>query len=249
MLKKKNFCVSLTTVPSRFKSVQKTLISIEKQILKPDKIFLNIPNNFRRFENHSFNINHLINNFENLEITKCIDYGPGTKLLGSLEKILEYEYVVLIDDDHLYDKIMLKIFHDQFCKNKNDTYSFCVYQVLDCQIGQGADGFLINTKFVKDIKSFFDYYVMNNEKLFYNDDLWISVYINKILKKNIINLFSLIKQNTFFIKKSIYKKHTKIDALIETYNSNRKLARKLKFKENCEEYLSLKNKTKNFEKI
>ena len=80
--------------------------------------------------------------------------------------------------------------------------------------------------------------------------MWISIYLKKILKKDIKNLFPLIKRS-FFLKKikSIYKKHTTIGALIELYSEDRKKARDLKFKENCNEYLLLKNKTKNFTEI
>ena len=73
--------------------------------------------------------------------------------------------------------------------------------------------------------------------------------MNKILKKDIENLSFLLKQSFFKKEKSIYKKHTKIDALIELYSANRKEARNLRFKENCEEYLLLKQKTKNFTKL
>ena len=34
-----NFCVSLTTLPSRVSSIKKTIDSIKKQSLKADKIF------------------------------------------------------------------------------------------------------------------------------------------------------------------------------------------------------------------
>ena len=139
----KNFCVSMTSIPPRFHTLKKTLNSIEKQKIKPERIFLNIPKNFIRFKNIKYDFNILLNSFKNLTIIKCEDYGPGTKLLGSLNKILNYDFVVLIDDDHLYNKNMLKIFYEQLNKNINTSYSFCVYDIMDCKIGQGADGFLI----------------------------------------------------------------------------------------------------------
>jgi hypothetical protein len=37
--------------------------------------------------------------------------------------------------------------------------------------------------------------------------------------------------------------------LIEIYNKNRKLARKLRYDENCQQYLLLKNSTSNFKKL
>ena len=44
------FCVSLTTIPSRLKTIHKTINSINAQIVKPNKIFLSIPYNYKRFK-------------------------------------------------------------------------------------------------------------------------------------------------------------------------------------------------------
>ena len=245
-----NFCVSLTSIPPRFETLEKTIRSINSQTKKPQKIFLNIPLKYKRYPESKYNILRLEKNFENLKITRCNDYGPGTKVLGSLKYLTDYDYVVLIDDDHIYNKDMLNIFNKEALKDLDRAYSFCVYNVEDCKVGQGADGFMINTIFLKEILKFFNKFVLNNKKLFFNDDLWISIYLNKILKKDIINLFQFIKQPIFFKKiKSIYKKHTTTDALIELYSKDRREARDIKFKENCEEYLLIKSQTKNFTKI
>jgi hypothetical protein len=245
-----NFCVSLTSIPPRFETLEKTIRSINSQIKKPQKIFLNIPLKYKRYPDSKYDISRLEIIFENLKIIRCKDYGPGTKLLGSLEYLMDYDYVVLIDDDHIYNKDMLNIFNKEALKNLDRAYSFCVYNVEDCKVGQGADGFMINTDFLKEILDFFNKFVLNNKKLFLNDDLWISIYLNKVLKKDIKNLFQLIKQPIFFKKiKSIYKKHTTVDALIELYSKDRKKARDIKFKENCEEYLLIKSQTENFTKV
>tara|TARA_B100000787_G_C16106501_1_gene256089 strand:+ start:117 stop:860 length:744 start_codon:yes stop_codon:yes gene_type:complete len=241
-----NFCVSLTTIPSRFKTIKKTIDSINKQTKKPNKIFLNIPHNYKRYPKKDYDITDLGNIFDNLQIVRCEDYGPGTKLLGSLKYLSDYDYVVLIDDDHIYNKDMLDIFYQKAVKDINKVYSFCVFNIEDCKVGQGADGFMINTTFLDNILIFFDENIRNNKKLFFNDDLWISIYLNKILKKDFESLFPLIKKTLFRKTKSIYKKHTTIDSLIEVYSEDRKRARSLRFKENTEEYLLLKNKTKNF---
>jgi len=247
---KKKFCVSLTTIPPRFNTLEKTLDSIFNQNLKPNKIFLNIPKTYKRFDNNNLNLDYLEKRYKALKISHCDDFGPGTKLLGSLSLIDDYDYVVLIDDDHIYDREMLKIFNESFYQNPNKAYSFCVYDILDCKIGQGADGFLINSSFLKKINSFYHKYVENNSKLFFNDDLWISIFINKFLNKDIENLFSkLSKHFLFFKKKSVYKKHIKVSSLIEKYNIDGRTAKSLKFKENCEEYLNLKFITNNFKEF
>ena len=141
---------------------------------------------------------------------------------------------------------MLDFFYQKAILSLERSYSFCVSQIEDCKVGQGADGFLINSNFLKNIFDFFQNQIKNNQKLFYNDDLWISIFLNKVLKIDIENISYLLKKSFFKKNKSIYKKHTTIESLIEVYSKNRKSARKLRFEENCKEYLLLKNKTKDF---
>ena len=246
---KKKYCISITTIPPRFNTNEKTLKSISSQRLTPDKIFLNIPKFYKRFKNTNNNLDFLKKKFNNIKIIYCNDYGPGTKLLGSIGEIKNYDFVILIDDDHKYDSKMLEIFHDAFVKNPNKSYSFCVYNVEDCKIGQGADGFLINSKYLRNIKNFYNSHIKGNDNLVFNDDLWISIFINKILKKDIVNLFPLLNQSFFFKKKSIYKKHSRISSLLERYSRNKKKAKYLKYIENQKEYLNIKKKTQNFKKI
>ena len=79
--------VSITTIPQRIKNLNKSVKSLLNQTRKPDKIFINIPFKYRRFSETIENkqIPKFDNNF--VEITRCEDYGPGTKLLGSLNKL------------------------------------------------------------------------------------------------------------------------------------------------------------------
>ena len=44
-----NFCITFTSIPSRINTVYKTIESIKNQKIKPNKIFLNIPNEYYRF--------------------------------------------------------------------------------------------------------------------------------------------------------------------------------------------------------
>tara|TARA_B100001093_G_scaffold122511_1_gene115217 strand:+ start:51 stop:1583 length:1533 start_codon:yes stop_codon:yes gene_type:complete len=242
------FCVSLTSIPSRFSSVNKTIDSLNNQTKKPNKIFLNIPKSYKRFPNYNSKFYKFNQKFKNVEIVTCKDNGPGTKLLGSIKKIRNYDYVILVDDDHIYKKEMLSFFYLNALKNFENCYSFCVYNIKDCKIGQGADGFMINTAFLVNINKFFNKHVKNNNKLFFNDDLWISIFLNKIAKKNIINLSFLLKKTIFQKHASIYKKHTKKNSLINYYSFNKRVAGKLRFNENVKEYLFLKKTTKIFSK-
>ena len=78
--------VSISTIPPRIKNLEKSVESILNQTLKPDKIFINIPYKYRRFK--EIITDDQIPKFKDIsiEVTRCEDSGPGTKLLGSLDK-------------------------------------------------------------------------------------------------------------------------------------------------------------------
>ena len=80
-------------------------------------------------------------------------------------------------------------------------------------------------------------------------ETWSISTLEKILNIKIKNLNIFLKKSLFNRSPSIYKKHTTTNALIEIYNKNRKLARKLRYDENCQQYLLLKNSTSNFKKL
>jgi len=246
-----NFCASLTTIPSRIREVSLTIDSLINQTKKPEKIFLNIPYKYERFPEQVISTEYLekLRNLKNLEITRCEDFGPGTKLLGSINNLEKYSHVVLVDDDHVYQKDMFEIFFNEALKKPDNAYSFCVYEIEDLKVGQGADGFMINTNYLKNIILFFNNYVKKNKSLFFNDDLWISIYLNKFLNVEIESLNKFLKKRFFSGNKSIYKKHTTIDALIELYEKDRKKARNLRHQESFLEYNMLKKITNNFSNI
>ena len=57
--------------------------------------------------------------------------------------------------------------------NPNNAYSFYVHPLGKFGIGQGADGFAINTNSLEKINIFYDKIVKDNFELFLYDDLWI----------------------------------------------------------------------------
>ena len=206
-----NFCVSFTTIPSRIHDIKKTIDSINNQTLKPGKIFLNLPYKFRRFPDYSFSKDQITELEKyNIEINRSIDYGPSTKLIGSLGKIRKFECVIILDDDHIYHEKMFEVFIDEFKKKKNN-FSFYVQKIFKLNMGQGADGILINTDNLSKIEVFYDKYVKNNKNLFLNDDLWISMYLQFIENNKICDLSDTFK--TITNEDLVYKIHSDIDAL------------------------------------
>ena len=206
-----NFCVSFTTLPSRLENIKKTIDSINNQSLKPKKIFLNLPYKFKRFPRYEFKEEQIVKlKKNNIEIIRCDDYGPGTKLMGSLNKIKNFDLTIILDDDHLYHYRMFEIFVEEF-KKKAANYSFYVQKLFKLSMGQGADGILINTKNLSNIRVFYDIFVKKNKNLFLDDDLWISLYLQFIEKNQIIDLSKKFKKLTN--EELVYKKHSDVDSL------------------------------------
>ena len=229
------FCVSLTTLPSRITNINKTIDSINRQTIKPDKIFLNLPNEFRRFKNYKFTDEDFKKiSYENLEIVKCKDYGPGTKIMGSLDKIKKnYDFTILLDDDHIYHEKILEIFLRNF-KDKPINYSFYLNKIFNIKMGQCADGFLINSKYLDQIEDFYINNVENNKNLFHDDDLWLALYLYLVKKTKIENLIEIFREETK--EKIVYQatESQNIDALHQTIHKpgfllNRRKIQKIEY--------------------
>ncbi len=172
------FCASITSLPSRIDNIDETINSIKKQTLKPEKIFLNLPYKYKRFPDYQFSNNQLAKlNKYNIEIIRCDDYGPATKLMGSISYIKNnYDCVILIDDDHIYHERIFEIFIDNF-KKKEANYSYYLNKIFNIQNGQCSDGFLIDVKLLDNIEVFYNKYVKNNKNMFLDDDLWFAIYL------------------------------------------------------------------------
>tara|TARA_B110001450_G_C17625321_1_gene482900 strand:+ start:138 stop:848 length:711 start_codon:yes stop_codon:yes gene_type:complete len=197
--------VSMSTIPSRIENINEVISHINNQKLRPEKIFLNIPYSYRRFINEKINDYDLEKlNHNNLEIVRCEDFGPGTKIMGSLNKVRIYDCVILLDDDHLYDENVCQIFLDAF-KEEQINYSFYLNKIFGIKMGQCADGFLINTKLLDEIEIFYKNYVSNNINMFLDDDLWLAIYLQKEKKSEIKNLINIFRKK--FNKNIVYKQN------------------------------------------
>ena len=224
----------MSTIPSRVKNINDILDNINNQTLKPDKIFLNIPHVYNRFKNEIItekDLKHI--NRENIEIIRCNDYGPGTKIMGSIDYVRNYDCVILLDDDHIYDKNICKIFIEAFQKEQID-YSFYLNKIFKIKMGQCADGFLMNTKLLNNIENFYVKYVKNNKNMFLDDDLWLAIYLQNEKKSVIKNLIDIFRSQVY--KEIVYEQNinSKIDGLHLTVHKdgfilNRRKIQKLEY--------------------
>lgn len=213
------FCISLSSIPSRFQSVKEVINSLNRQTIKPDNIFLNIPFSYERFpEIKDVNIDTFKDiKDNNFQIIRCKDYGPGTKLLGSISLLKNFDYVILVDDDHSYHPRMCEILNKYFRLNKEQAYSFFTVKIYDLIMGQGADGFLINSNHLEGILDFYNKYVKNYKYCFLNDDFWISLFLKKFKNKQVCSLEDVVMKE--INEKYIYKKINYEQPLHKIYNS------------------------------
>ena len=212
--------VSLTAIPPRIQNLNKTINSLLSQSQKPDKIFINIPFKYERFTEtiKDNQIPHFDKSI--VEVTRCKDCGPGTKLLGSLSKLEKDSLIILADDDHVYEDYMIEKFFYFYSKAPNNAYSFYVHPLENFGIGQGADGFAINTNYLSGIKKFYDTVVKDYKELFLYDDLWISYFLFYYKKNKIFSLQEHLKKRNDGMPILIYKKHIVASGLVETYGEN-----------------------------
>ena len=213
------FCISLSSIPSRFQSVKEVINSLNRQTIKPDNILLNIPFSYERFpEIKDVNIDIFKDiKDNNFQIIRCKDYGPGTKLLGSISLLKNFDYVILVDDDHSYHSRMCEIFNKYFNFDNEQAYSFFTVKIYDLVMGQGADGFLINSSHLGGVLDFYNKYVKNYKYCFLNDDFWISIFLKKFKNKQVCSLEDVVMKE--ISEKYIYKKINYDQPLHKIYNS------------------------------
>ena len=213
------FCISLSSIPSRLQSIKEVVNSLNQQTIKPKKIFLNIPLSYKRFpEIKNINLDILKDiKDDNFQVIRCEDYGPGTKLLGSISLFKNFDYVILVDDDHCYHPRMCEIFNKYFNLDNEQAYSFFSVKIYDLVMGQGADGFLINSNHLEGILDFYNKYVKNYKYCFLNDDFWISFFLKKFKNKQVCSLENVVMKE--INEKYIYKKINYEQPLHKIYNS------------------------------
>ena len=212
--------ISISTIPPRLKNLNESIRSLLNQTRKPDKIFINIPYKYKRFS-ETIEDNQ-IPKFDSsiVEVTRCEDCGPGTKLLGSLNKFEKNSLVILADDDHFYEDYMIEKLFYFYSKAPNNAYSFFVYPLENFPVAQGADGFAINTNHLIGIKNFYEQVVKDYKELFLNDDLWISYFLYFFKKNKILSLQEHLKKNNDGKPSLIYKTHIVASGLISTYGKD-----------------------------
>lgn len=95
--------ISLSTTPYRIHDMEEVIQDLLKQNIKLDGIYLNVPYKFLR-DNIDYTLPNWLAKYPQIKVVRSQDYGPATKLLGTLEQIpLEAETIIItVDDDTFY---------------------------------------------------------------------------------------------------------------------------------------------------
>ena len=100
---KKKIYISFTTIPSRINGIKPILNSFINQTVPVEKIFLCIPKYSIR-EQVSYEIPSFMYDEPyktKVEIIHCDDFGPATKLLGSINNVRNSDLIIILDDDRI----------------------------------------------------------------------------------------------------------------------------------------------------
>lgn len=100
--------VSLTTTPYRINQMRPVIDFILQEKLPLKTVYVNIPYIFKR-DNLEYKIPEWLENNDRITILRTKDYGPGTKLLGTLEQaqLPPNAIIITLDDDIKYPKNIL----------------------------------------------------------------------------------------------------------------------------------------------
>ena len=98
--------VTLTTTPSRIGLLEPTLKSLLDQSRPPARIVLNVPE-FSTREQVAYTIPDSLASLKSLEIRRCADLGPGTKLIPSVQAEAPDTLLLVVDDDRIYPRWLI----------------------------------------------------------------------------------------------------------------------------------------------
>ena len=126
-----NLYIGITSIPIRLKYIHNTLNSLLNQDVKPEKIFVFLPDKSVRLK-MDYNINDIqkdkINDPNNIieYITGVNDEGPITKFYSLLDLIPKNKnnFLLVADDDVVYPKSRIGDIKKYINVNSNNSYGF-----------------------------------------------------------------------------------------------------------------------------
>ena len=190
----KPYHFSLSTVPGREQSLLRTLTSLVNQEPPPARIWLSLPHYSKRFK-RPYQPPYFLKGqtFRDVvRINECQDFGPSTKFIPSLPGVAPDTPVIVVDDDHTFDKSMASVFlrwesvlpNAALCTRGGvfttlaPTFQSQLYQADEIDSPRKVDyitgwkGYLLKPRFF-DMTDLQDY-SKAPQSAFFEDDIWVS---------------------------------------------------------------------------
>ena len=169
--------VSIATIPPRFLdgSLKQSIQGFLNQTEPIKKIYINLPINFKRFDNLTIEDEKEIESYSNKIIITKTDYdSPLLKWVGALKHIDDDEYIFIGDDDQVYKKDLLKNMKNGFYDDEAVFQNrFHVVKKGTAGIIHGFVGIMIKKKVMNNIDKF------NIPQICWIDDQLMSIYFFK----------------------------------------------------------------------
>lgn len=122
--------VCLTTIPSRLHLLEDTLASLMWQTRRPRRIRLHLPHYSVR-DDCVYELPKAFEQLKSVEIVRCEDYGPATKLIPALRDLPPDQPILVVDDDMIYPDDMVETFHQRARSRPEFAHTYSGWVVPD----------------------------------------------------------------------------------------------------------------------
>lgn len=183
--------IVISSIPSRSNRLVLVLRSLLHNTEKPDGILVSICEKYNRFENETFDYS-IFDEFKDNPIIQVLtvhDNGPGTKIIGALNLLLDREknhsnsFLLTADDDLTYKSNFIRDFKNSFKKNPNACWTGFSKKGAHSVHGGvivpfGADGIGLNFEKLLQFNDFFFFIIQKIPQLKLHDDFIIACYLH-----------------------------------------------------------------------
>ena len=193
------------------------------QSIKPTKIFINVPYVFKRTgeEYDNTKLENIKNIDSRIQINRCEDNGPITKVLETLKLTnIPDSIIIIIDDDINYNNDTIEKLTSNLKKNPDKVIAGSIFNHENINIVEGYKSICFHRKIFRD--DFYEFVNKTNPYVhcFKSDDFIISHYLNK---NNINSIKSDInlKILTYGLESDALKNQDNIDHIQRYSNCNK----------------------------
>jgi hypothetical protein len=188
--------VSLTTLPDRLQYINRTIKSVLNQTTQPDRVYLNVPYKTLKGKAYDSNVLRIISEeyADKLTINRCVDMGPITKLIPTLElELSDKTIIITVDDDIEYSPTFVEgllknhsmypgrcLAYSGWCKGSFPfyfQYAGSNTDAVEVDWVQGVTGVLYERGFF-DVRELLQYHSSLPTYIRRNDDHVISSYLH-----------------------------------------------------------------------